>query len=124
MGSSRSPRPVKPPPNPPFQHTDRCRTPDAEPEWTDEGHGRWSRSCSCTVEHRLSVEPEPAAVVDVARHRHIPPDCTGTAVVKVDVNGERYTRCGDCETSMHVFEVDTAGMHPADAADYRAALIV
>ena len=77
----------KPPPNTPFGHGDRCKTPDAEPEWYDDGAGRWERVCSCGSEYKAmdTGELEPAGqAAEPAKtaHEHFP-ECEGAQVASM-----------------------------------------
>jgi hypothetical protein len=77
----------KPPPNTPFQHGDRCKTPDATPEWFDSRDGRWQRTCSCGDEYREKssdkITPNsPAARPAASAHVHSP-ECEGRGLDRV-----------------------------------------
>jgi hypothetical protein len=73
-----------PPPNTPFAHDDRCKTPRAQPEWFDSADGRWERVCSCGSEYRVKESGEltptsRAAEPAKSAHEHFP-GCAGAEV--------------------------------------------
>jgi hypothetical protein len=77
----------KPPANTPFAHNDRCKTPLAEPQWYDDGAGRWERMCSCGSEHKAmdTGELEPAgqaAKPAKSAHAHFP-ECEGAQIASM-----------------------------------------
>jgi hypothetical protein len=86
------------PANTPFGYGDRCKTPNAEPEWFDSGDGRWQRTCSCGDEFKAmysgELEPAgPAAEPAKTAHQHFP-DCEGAQVASmVTVEFSSADRC-------------------------------
>jgi len=87
-----------PPPNLPFQHADRCATPDAEPEWFPNREGRWERVCSCGSEYKAmdTGELEPAgqaAEPAKSAHEHFP-ECEGRELASmVRIEFSQPDRC-------------------------------
>ena len=92
----------------PFDHSVDCRTPDARPEWSYMGNGRWERVCSCNTDYTYSesdeVDPNsPAAEPSWSAHEHaLSCEATGiAAVVKIERReggaGWRST-CAVCTT--------------------------
>jgi len=77
----------KTPPNTPFPHDDRCKTPAAEPEWFESKDHRWQRVCSCGEEYREmstgEVEPNGwAAEPAKSAHEHAP-ECEGSEIASM-----------------------------------------
>ena len=89
---------ARPPVNTPFAHGDRCKTPLAEPEWYDDGAGRWERVCSCGSEQKAmdTGELEPAgqaAEPAKSAHAHFP-ECEGAQIASmVTVEFSSPDRC-------------------------------
>lgn len=107
------------PPEVPFPHEEKCRTPDATPEWVHEGDGRFTRTCSCQTQYTTSVEPVPVDLPDVAKHRHdVDEDgraCTATARVSNDSAGVTTTYCAACGTRQYLVDVSDAEPEYLDA---------
>ncbi|HET6921230.1 MAG TPA: hypothetical protein VFI46_17465 [Jiangellaceae bacterium] len=93
------------PPETPFQHSDDCKTPDAQPEWGYVGAGRWERTCGCHAEVHYTrdtrLDPNSTAAEPSWRAHEHDPSCDASNIAAV-VRIERRSPDGGWRSTCHV----------------------